>query len=98
LVHYEKRCVRPLSPQRQEGQSDIKSAGVQVVVVTNAPLKEALKLNEFCHAEGIAFIRADIRGVFASIFTDFGDAFAVLDVDGARMFPRSGQHCSKRFQ
>ena len=47
------------------------------------PLKEALALNNFCHRHGIAFIRADIRGVFASVFTDFGPKFAVVDVDGA---------------
>ena len=51
-------------------------------MVTNTPLKEALKLNEFCHSNGIAFVRADIRGVFASVFTDFGDSFTVMDVDG----------------
>ena len=48
------------------------------------PLKEAQALNDFCHRNGIAFIRADIRGVFASVFTDFGPAFKVVDVDGAR--------------
>jgi molybdopterin/thiamine biosynthesis adenylyltransferase len=53
-----------------------------VVVVTNTQLKDALKLNDFCHRHNIAYIRADIRGVFASVFTDFGDSFTVLDVDG----------------
>lgn len=46
------------------------------------PLKEALALNNFCHRNGIAFIRADVRGVFASVFTDFGPSFTVADVDG----------------
>ncbi len=57
-------------------------------MATNVPLKQALELNGFCHAAGIAFVRADIRGVFASVFTDFGPAFTVLDVDGAHSMPR----------
>ncbi|BDA45843.1 Ubiquitin-activating enzyme E1 1 [Coccomyxa sp. Obi] len=54
----------------------------QVVVATNVPLEKALALNDFCHRSGIAFIRADVRGVFASVFTDFGASFTVVDVDG----------------
>ena len=46
------------------------------------PLKQALALNGFCHAAGIAFVRAETRGVCASVFTDFGPSFTVLDVDG----------------
>ena len=53
-----------------------------MVVATNVSLKQALELDEFCHSAGIAFIRADIRGVSASVFTDFGPRFTVLDVDG----------------
>jgi ubiquitin-activating enzyme E1 len=54
----------------------------QVVVLTEAPLAEAIKVDEYCHAHGIAFIKADVRGVFAQVFCDFGPAFEVLDVDG----------------
>jgi ubiquitin-activating enzyme E1 len=53
-----------------------------VVVLTEAPLAEAIKVDEYCHAHGIAFIKADVRGVFAQVFCDFGPAFEVLDVDG----------------
>ncbi len=53
------------------------------------PLKKALALNDFCHRSGIAFIRADIRGVFASVFTDFGASFTVVDVDGTAFLPRA---------
>ena len=51
---------------------------------TSTPLREALQLDEACRGAGAAFIRADTRGVFASVFCDFGPAFTVLDVDGAR--------------
>ena len=32
----------------------------------------------------VALLQADIRGVFAQVFCDFGPAFEVLDVDGER--------------
>jgi len=41
-----------------------------------------VRIDEFCHRSGIAFIKADIRGVFACVFCDFGPSFEVLDVDG----------------
>ena len=55
-----------------------------VVVVTECPLEKAKRLDEFCHSHSppIAFIRADTRGLFASIFCDFGTGFVVTDVDG----------------
>ncbi len=55
---------------------------MQVVILTKSSLAEAVRVNEQCHAHGISFIRADIKGVFGSVFCDFGKAFEVLDVDG----------------
>ncbi len=46
------------------------------------PLAEAVRIDDFCHKNNIAFIRADIRGVFGSVFCDFGPSFVVSDVDG----------------
>ncbi|PNH08804.1 Ubiquitin-activating enzyme E1 2 [Tetrabaena socialis] len=54
----------------------------QVVVCTTAPLAEARRLDALCRAAGIAFIWAQTRGVFARVFTDFGPAFTVYDVNG----------------
>jgi ubiquitin-activating enzyme E1 len=58
---------------------------VQVVVATDCTLAEALRIDEFCNAQSpaIAFIKAETRGVFASVFCDFGPAFTVYDTDGA---------------
>ena len=58
---------------------------LQVVVLTGTPLAEALRVDELCHRAGVAFIRADVRGVFARVFCDFGPAFTVFDVDGAAL-------------
>ena len=55
---------------------------MQVVVATNCPLQQAIALDSFCHRTKSAFIRADVRGVFASVFCDFGPSHTVLDVDG----------------
>lgn len=60
----------------------------QVVVLADASLTEAKRIDTFCHANGIAFIWAQTRGVFASVFTDFGPNFTVIDVDGED--PHSG--------
>ena len=49
---------------------------------TEVPLAKAKDIDAFCHANGIAFIRGDVRGVFGSLFCDFGPSFDVLDVDG----------------
>ena len=54
----------------------------QVVILTNSNLGEAMRINDFCHTHDISFIRADIRGVFASVFCDFGENFEVVDTDG----------------
>ena len=43
---------------------------------------DALRVDELCHRTGIGLVRADIRGVFARVFCDFGPAFTVFDVDG----------------
>jgi len=56
---------------------------VQVVVATDMGLPESVKLDETCRQQGVSFIRAETRGVFGSVFCDFGDAFTVVDTDGA---------------
>ena len=55
----------------------------QVVVLTASTLAEAIRVDAVCRNNGVAFVRAETRGVFASVFTDFGPAFTVLDTDGA---------------
>ncbi|KAG0223004.1 putative ubiquitin activating enzyme [Mortierella sp. GBAus27b] len=54
----------------------------KVIVMTNATLEEQLRIGEFAHANGIHFIAAETHGLFASVFTDFGKGFSVVDVTG----------------
>ncbi|KAG5187960.1 ubiquitin-activating enzyme E1 [Tribonema minus] len=51
----------------------------QVVVLIDVPLSVQLEVDDFCHSKGICCIAADVRGVFASVFCDFGPAFVVSD-------------------
>ncbi|GAV27416.1 hypothetical protein PMKS-000883 [Pichia membranifaciens] len=59
-----------------------------VVVATNLPLSKQLELNELTHANNIRFISADVRGLFAQAFVDFGDSFAIFDQTGEE--PKTG--------
>lgn len=54
----------------------------RVVVLTNSSLDEQLRISEVTHANDIALIVADTRGVFAQVFCDFGSDFTVVDVNG----------------
>ena len=55
-----------------------------VVVCHDCPLEKAKRWDKFCHEHQppIAFIRADIRGLAASVFVDLGPAFTCLDPTG----------------
>ncbi|KAF9982725.1 hypothetical protein BGZ65_002560 [Modicella reniformis] len=54
----------------------------KVIVVTETSLEKQLEINEFAHANGIYFIAAEVRGLFASAFNDFGKDFRIVDVTG----------------
>ncbi|CAM9449721.1 unnamed protein product [Chrysoparadoxa australica] len=64
------------------GDASAVMGNFQVVVMIDVPLKDQLAANEFCHSRGICFISADVRGVFGSVFCDFGEEFVVSDKDG----------------
>ncbi|NXJ92830.1 UBA1 enzyme, partial [Corythaixoides concolor] len=54
-------------------------ASFQVVVLTESPLEEQLRVGDFCHARGIYFIVADAKGLAGQLFCDFGECFVVED-------------------
>ncbi|NXX60910.1 UBA1 enzyme, partial [Scopus umbretta] len=54
-------------------------ASFQVVVLTESPLEEQLRIGDFCHAQGICFIVADTKGLAGQLFCDFGKHFVVDD-------------------
>ena len=59
-----------------------------VVVATNLPLSKQLELNQLTHANNIKFISADVRGLFAQAFVDFGKGFQIFDQNGEE--PKTG--------
>ena len=63
---------------------------LQAVVFVDASFEKATEFDDYCHSHQppIAFIKADVRGLFGSLFCDFGPQFTVLDVDGEE--PHSG--------
>ncbi|KYQ94030.1 ubiquitin activating enzyme E1 [Tieghemostelium lacteum] len=54
----------------------------QVIVLANQTLETQKRLNEIAHKNGIYFISAETRGLFAAIFNDFGENFKVVDTNG----------------
>ncbi|GMJ08899.1 ubiquitin activating enzyme 2, ARABIDOPSIS THALIANA UBIQUITIN ACTIVATING ENZYME 2 [Hibiscus trionum] len=56
----------------------------QAVVFTDISFEKAIEFNDYCHTHQppISFIKAEVRGLFGSIFCDFGPEFTVVDVDG----------------
>uniref|UniRef100_A0A8C5K769 Ubiquitin-like modifier-activating enzyme 1 n=1 Tax=Jaculus jaculus TaxID=51337 RepID=A0A8C5K769_JACJA len=57
-------------------------SGFQVVVLTNSPLEDQLRLGEFCHGRGIKLVVADTRGLFGQLFCDFGEDMVLTDPNG----------------
>lgn len=55
---------------------------IKVVVLTEASLSKQLEVNDYCHENGIGFIAADTRGLFGSVFNDFGSSFKCIDPTG----------------
>lgn len=53
-----------------------------VVVMTNQSYSVQCHVDDVCHQAGIKFISASSRGVFGSIFCDFGPSFTVADTTG----------------
>lgn len=60
----------------------------QIVVLTNATVRKQVEIDEYCRQKGIYFIAADVRGLFGSVFNDFGKDFACVDPTGEN--PLSG--------
>lgn len=54
----------------------------RVIVLTNCPLEEQLRISKITHTNNIALIISDTRGVFAQVFCDFGEEFTVTDTNG----------------
>ncbi|KAK7470927.1 E1 ubiquitin-activating protein [Stygiomarasmius scandens] len=57
-------------------------SGFQVVVLCGVPLAKQLEINDWTHENGIHFIATETRGLFGSVFNDFGPKFTCVDPTG----------------
>ncbi|KAF5393762.1 hypothetical protein D9757_000269 [Collybiopsis confluens] len=62
--------------------------GFQVVVLCNASYAKQLEINDWTHENGVPFIATETRGLFGSVFNDFGPKFTCVDPTGEQ--PLSG--------
>ena len=63
-------------------------ARFQTVVLTDALYAEQLRINDITHGTSTHFIAAEVRGLFGSVFNDFGPKFLCNDPTGEQ--PLSG--------
>ncbi|OVA02774.1 Ubiquitin/SUMO-activating enzyme E1 [Macleaya cordata] len=61
-----------------------KLSNFQAVVFTDISFEDAIEFDDYCHHHEppISFIKTEVRGLFGSVFCDFGPQFTVVDVDG----------------
>ncbi|KAF2738930.1 ubiquitin-activating enzyme E1 [Polyplosphaeria fusca] len=79
--------LNPYTPVQEFSGSDLTSdlsqlKQFQAIVLTDTPLKDQIKIADYCHENGIYIVITDTYGLFGSIFTDFGKNFAVGDPTG----------------
>ncbi|KAG5646462.1 hypothetical protein DXG03_003512 [Asterophora parasitica] len=56
--------------------------GFQVIVLCGASYATQLEINDWTHQHGVHFIAAETRGLFGSVFNDFGPKFTCVDPTG----------------
>ena len=79
--------LNPYTPVQEYKARDLTSdlshlKQFQVIVLTDTPLNDQIKIADFCHENGIYIVITDTFGLFGSIFTDFGKNFTVGDPTG----------------
>ncbi|KAH8118344.1 ubiquitin activating enzyme [Phellopilus nigrolimitatus] len=66
--------------------------GFQAVVLCGVSLSKQLEINDWTHENGVYFIATETRGLFGSVFNDFGPKFTCVDPTGEQ--PLSGMIAS----
>lgn len=79
--------LNPYTPVQEYTASNLTSdlsqlKQFQVIVLTDTPLHEQIKIADYCHENGIYIVITDTFGLFGTIFTDFGKNFTVGDPTG----------------
>ena len=79
--------LNPYTPVQEYAASHLTSdlsqlKQFQVIVLTDTPLKDQVKIADYCHDNGIYVVITDTYGLFGTIFTDFGKNFTIGDPTG----------------
>ncbi|KAF2866415.1 putative poly(A)+ RNA transport protein [Massariosphaeria phaeospora] len=79
--------LNPYTPVQEYSGGDLTSdlsqlKQFQVIVLTDASLKDQVKIADYCHENGIYIVIADTFGLFGTIFNDFGKTFTIGDPNG----------------
>ncbi|KAF1350603.1 ubiquitin-activating enzyme E1 [Lizonia empirigonia] len=79
--------LNPYTPVQEYTGKDLTSdlaqlKQFQVIVLTDTPLKDQVKIADYCHKNGIYVVITDTFGLFGTIFTDFGKNFTIGDPNG----------------
>ncbi|PSN61789.1 ubiquitin-activating enzyme E1 [Corynespora cassiicola Philippines] len=79
--------LNPYTPVQEYTGGDLTSdlsklKQFQAIVLTDTPLKDQIKIADYCHENGIYVVVTDTYGLFGSIFTDFGKNFTIGDPTG----------------
>ncbi|XP_061202958.1 ubiquitin-like modifier-activating enzyme 7 isoform X2 [Neopsephotus bourkii] len=92
VVAYTGELSEPFLTSFQQSPS---AAQARVVVLTESPLEEQIRVGNFCHAQGICFIVADAKGLAGQLFCDFGEHFIVNDPAEGEPVCAAVKHISK---
>lgn len=76
------RILETKASRLEEIDCEVELKGYDVFVVTEASMSGLVRLNEYTHGAGKAFISADTVGLFGSVFCDFGSEFVCMDATG----------------
>ncbi|KAF2277312.1 ubiquitin-activating enzyme E1 [Westerdykella ornata] len=79
--------LNPYTPVHELSEPDLTSdlsklKRFECIVLTDTPLKDQIKIADYCHENGIYLVITDTFGLFGYIFTDFGKNFTVGDPTG----------------
>ncbi|KAG1753795.1 uncharacterized protein EDB91DRAFT_1286481 [Suillus paluster] len=74
--------VRNLGGDAGQGISVDLIRPFQAVVLCGVSLEKQLEINDWTHQNSIHFISAETRGLFGSVFNDFGPKFTCVDPTG----------------
>eukprot|EP01035_Chromulina_nebulosa_P022544 gene22544-29193_t len=63
-------------------EKEVISGNYSIVVLIDISLNKQLYLADLCHQHGVYVVTSNVRGLFGSVFCDFGNDFTIYDKNG----------------